>query len=170
MSDWKIRYLGSKDGDGIMKKIKNAVVMLALTAVIFSGCGEKDYDYIVENHKAVKMMNDGIWSERYESKEFIIATDDMIEHISINVHSDISEDEMMEIIDYYEFQAIADFDENMNYLGRKDGDCTCYAVFFEENTDKEIKRLKTINGEIVEITEEDKYSFPSADTINQYYL
>ncbi len=40
------------------------------------------------------------------------------------------------------------------YLGERDTDFTCYAVFFNGESDKEIRRIKYFNGEEVTPTEE----------------
>ena len=48
------------------------------------------------------------------------------------------------------------------YLGERDTDFTCYAVFFDGESDKEIRRIKYLNREEVTPTEEEEPMFPSS--------
>ena len=66
---------------------------------------------------------------------------------------------MMEILDYKELCQHSEMDDTGAYLGEKDSTWTCYAVFYRGDTDEELKRIKYVNGESVEITEEDEERF-----------
>lgn len=128
-------------------------------AIALAGCGALDYDKMLHTHKAMSMMEDGVWEKRYEEDTEYPATDEMKIVISVNVKKDMSEDDMLEIMDYLELQNNASFDDAGIYVGESDMDYTCYAVFYRGDTDEEIKRIKYVNGESVAIGEEDEGCF-----------
>ena len=72
--------------------------------------------------------------------------------LSVNVQKDMTREEMVSILDYYELVANASF-VGSTYVGEKDSDFVGYAVFFRGETDEEL-------GREAEITEEDKGRFP----------
>lgn len=147
-------------------KIYLCVILAVLCLGLFSaGCQRKDeYNEILENHRAVKLFEEKIWWPRYtnDRDEYTDRIKSKTTFVSINVLGELSEEDMLEIMDYYEFTRNADFGTGTTYLGERDTDFTCYAVFFEGETDKEIRRIKYFNGKEVIPTEEEEPLFPSA--------
>ncbi len=137
----------------------------ALCLVVFSaGCqGTDKYNEILDNHSAVKLYQDGIWKPRYTSDtaEYTDRIKSKTTFVSINVLGELTEENMLEIMDYYEFTRNAYFGSGTKYLGERDTDFTCYAVFFQGETEEEIRRIKYYNREEVAQTEEDEPMFPS---------
>lgn len=144
-----------------MKKII-LCVLIFLMAFVMTGC-YKRYDQILHDHKADKMFEDGVWESRYDVIQENPATGDMVVPCSINVNQDMSESDMMEIMDYFRIQFHSDMDEEGIWLGISEGDFIVYAVFYKGDTDEVIRKIKYVNGESVKITEEDEVKFPSPD-------
>lgn len=142
------------------------IVLTVLCLMVFSGgCQAKDpYNEILENHRAVKLFEEKIWWPRYtcDRDEYADRIKSKTSFVTINVLGELTEEDMLEIMDYYEFTRNADFGTGTRYLGERDTDFTCYAVFFEGDTDKEIRRIKYFNGKEVTPTEEEEPMFPSA--------
>ncbi|MDY3909121.1 MAG: hypothetical protein SOZ48_05255 [Eubacterium sp.] len=136
--------------------------LLLLVAVVVSGCG-KDFDDLMENHKAQAMREDGVWEERYEQTREDPAVNETQVIVSVDVKKEMSEEDRMEIMDYLKLQHHSCWDEEGNYLGLKEGDFYCYAVFYRGDTDEEIGKIKYVNEESVEITEDDKAYFPTPE-------
>lgn len=142
------------------------IALAVLCLGLFSaGCQQKDeYNEILENHRAVKLFEEKIWWPRYtrDSDEYTDRIKSKTTFVSINVLGELSEEDMLEIMDYYEFTRNADFGASTRYLGERNTDFTCYAVFFDGESDKEIRRIKYFNGEEVTPTEEEEPMFPSS--------
>ncbi len=139
-----------------------AVVVL-LSSLVF-GCGSKDYNAMQEKHAAVKTYRDGKWKIRYE-KRMQEGTDRITKtmlYLSVNVEQELTEQEILDIMDYYEFTRNAQWDANNHYIGERETDYVCYAVFYEGETDQEFCRIKYCNGEEVEIPEEEQGYFPAS--------
>lgn len=147
-----------------MVRFKHLYAVVLLVAIVLSGCGQKNYDRLIEDHKAMSLQEDGVWEIRYEKIRSDPSIDATTAIISINVKKDMIEDDMLEIMDYMELQYNADFDEAGVYQGKKeDAEFSCYAVFYRGDTDEEIKRIKYVNGKSVEITKEDDVYFASPE-------
>ena len=80
--------------------------------------------------------------------------------VSLNVNGDMTEKQMLDVMDYYEFTRNASFDENLQYKGETDTNYNCYAVFYRGETDEEIRRIKYHNGKETEPAEKEKSMFP----------
>ncbi len=147
-----------------MKKMKIClVVLIVLLACLVGGCG-KDYGKMVENHAAIKTYRDGVWGIRY----FFMSTnattqgktDSVTVQLTVDVNGDMTEEQMMEVMDYYESTRNAWFDEDGTYKGEQDAEYSCYAIFYRGDTDEEIRRIKYQNGKETEPTEEEESMFP----------
>lgn len=144
--------------------MKKAIFCILILLMIFvmTGC-YKRYDQILHDHKADKMFEDGVWEYRYQVCQMDPATDSMVIPCSINVNQDMSESDMLEVMDYFRIQLHSDMDEEGIWLGISEGDFTVYAVFYKGDTDEVIRKIKYVNGESVKITGEDEAKFPSPD-------
>lgn len=149
-------------------RVYKAITVVAFLAIgIFFTVGPSgrtpDLTELVHEHPAVKMYYDGAWEGRYEAYWTMGGGSAMEEVIgitlSVNVQKDMTREEMVSILDYYELVANASFVGN-TYVGEKDSDFVCFAVFFRGETDEELGRVKFYNGAEAEITEEDKGRFP----------
>lgn len=132
---------------------------VAFVLCLFAGCG---HELDISNNEAVKMRDDGVYDVRYTSSVVGFTGDiagEVVDRVSINVYKEMGEDDMINILEYYELVHNAEYSAN-GYEGERDEDFTCYAVFFEGDTDNEITRIKYVNHEKVEITDEDKGYFP----------
>ncbi len=148
-----------------MKKIRiSAMVLIVLLACLAGGCTGKDYADMVENHAAIKTYRDGVWGVRYLSVNTMATTPGITEsvtvRVSLNVNGDMTEKQMLDVMDYYEFTRNASFDENLQYKGETDTNYNCYAVFYRGETDEEIRRIKYHNGKETEPAEKEKSMFP----------
>lgn len=145
-----------------IKKMKVCfVILIILLACLISGCG-KSYDDILENHAAIEMYRDGVWSVRYISENTIVPSgnvESVMVQLSVNVDKEMTEEQMLEVMDYYEFTRNALFEKG-EYKGEQDADYSCYAVFYRGDTDEEIFRIKYQNGKETEPTEEEESVFP----------
>ncbi len=142
-----------------MRRWKGVFMICVLPAVLCAGCGTRDLGKMISDHKAEKMYDEGVWEERYGHWTMKEEIGEEIFTLSVDVKKDMSEDDMMEILDYKELCQHSEMDDTGAYLGEKDSTWTCYAVFYRGDTDEELKRIKYVNGESVEITEEDEERF-----------
>lgn len=147
-----------------MKKFQSSVLIVAvLLACFLGGCGKKSYSEMVESHAAMKTYRDGVWQIRYISEGGNAVGEEMTEitvYLSVDAGKEMTEGQMLEVMDYYEFTRNALFDKSGAYKGERKSDYVCYAVFYEGDTDKEIRRIKYQNGKEAEVTEEDSSMFP----------
>lgn len=143
---------------------KNLWVITAVVLVICSvlGCGYKDYKAMQEKHAATKTYREGMWRIRYNC--WTDSNQGTTFCLSVNVRRDMSEKDMLDIMDYYEFTKNAKFDSNNHYIGERETDYTCYAVFYQGDTDEEIRKIKYYNGKEVEILEKDLYCFATPES------
>lgn len=141
-----------------MIKWKGFFMIGILAVVLCVGCGTRDLGQMIEDHKAETMNEEGVWERRYERMKGH-SDEDMIHILSVNVLKDMSEDDMREVLDYYELCLNSEMDETGAYVGKRDNSFICFAVFYRGDTDEELKRFKYVDGESVEITEEDKEWF-----------
>ncbi len=151
-----------------MKKYKKAYIVFTVIVFFVIGgvfaIGHKRYPDIKDlsdNHPAVKMYHAGVWTGRYQACYVNDATDARSVRVSIDILKEMSREEMASILDYYELVWNAQYVGN-SYVGERDADFTGYAVFFRGGTDEEVMRIKYMNGEEAEITEEDEDFFPLA--------
>ena len=160
---------------GFMRKYVKIYKILTIVILVAIGCiftvghfRHRDINDLVESHEAKEMYRNGIWKARYiqhtggtseETSEWFTAM-----RISINVMQDMTEEDMLTIMDYYEMIYNASYVGD-SYEGEGDKDYFCYAVFYRKDTDEEIRRIKYHNGkEEKKITEkENLYKFPSPD-------
>ena len=145
-----------------MKKYLRVSVAVMLLAFFVVGCGRTDYFAIAENHEAVEMYRNGVWEIRYISGGEVTVGSKVKEVqniLAVNVNEDMTEKEMLKVLDYFEFSRNAYF-ENDEYKGERKTDYTCFAVFYKEETDEEICRIKYRNGRDVEPLDEDEPLFP----------
>lgn len=147
-----------------MKKPIWAIVLLLCLAVGCGAKGAKEYSAKQENHAAAKTYREGKWKVRYNSW-----TDEGTDELkstrfllSVDVIEELTKEDMLDIMDYYEFTKNAQWDVNGNYIGERELDYTCYAVFYKGETDEEICRMKYCNKEEVEVPEEEQGYFPAA--------
>ena len=145
------------------KKYFYKAIAMALCITVSCGCG-KDLESILNEHEALKMRDEGVYEVRYASCRVGYAGSgiigEVIDCISINVNQEIGEEDMLTILDYYELVHNEEFDEDGDYKGERDEDYTCYAVFYEGDTDHELQKIKYFNNEKVDITDEDEKYFP----------
>lgn len=151
-----------------MKKHYKLIAALLLSAFFAAGCNmgkqnsAQDFDEKQQNHAAVKTYRDGCWNVRCHSLVDWY-TDRIIRitfYVSFNVDKDLTEQDMLDIMDYYEFTNNAQWDANNNYIGERKTDYDCYAVFYRGETDEELRRIKYLNGEETEISKEEQSYFP----------
>lgn len=146
---------------------KRFVGVVCLVVCLFSllcACDKDNYaEYSkkTDNHAAVKMKEEGIWVERAS-----VASNnddgDITFRLSANVYKDMTEEDMLSVLDYFELVYMADFDEtdtSLIYRGMRDADFTAYAVFYKENSDDVLGKFKYVNGKSVEYTDDEKYEF-----------
>lgn len=143
-----------------MRGFVRLCAIVGMVVVCMTGC--QSYREMLDNHEAVQMQNDGIWEERYSSLRF----DDSEQEgctlrLSVNVRKDMTEEQMLVVLDYCElwYNAFLDLENNKEMTRERDSDFTCYAVFYQGDTDEVIRKFKYVNHESVEITEEDNYGF-----------
>lgn len=148
-----------------MGKRKNfyKAMALALCIIVSCGCGT-DHELDLNNHEAMKMRDAGVYEVRYHSSRIGYNSSETIggvlDCISINVNEEMSEEDMLTILDYYELVHNGDISVVDGYKGERDEDYICYAVFYEGNTDNELQRIKYFNNKKVDITDEDEAYFP----------
>ena len=147
-----------------MRKFQRCVVIVAvLWACLASGCGKKSYSEIVESHAAMKTYQDGLGQVRYISEGANMVGEELTEttvYLSVDAGKSMTEGQMLEVMDYYELTRNGLFDKNSYYQGERESDYVCYAVFYQGDTDEEIRRIKYRNGKEAEVTEEDSSVFP----------
>lgn len=137
---------------------KVLLLSICMFVVFFlPGCREN-----LEDHSALSLQEDGFWEERYstckmtdQGKTYAVA--------SVNVKKDMGEKDMFKILDYYRLNLVegSGFDV-------KEEEAVVYAVFYKGDTDEEIGKFKYVNGESVNIAEEEQYYFPAPNMHNQY--
>lgn len=141
------------------------IIGMALLILFAAGAGvreERDpYTEMVEGHTAFKLFKDGVWEIRYISHlvEYTDRIKSTMVRLSVNMNRVLSEDEMLQIMDYYELTRNAKFVGN-HYVGERETDFTCFAVFFCGNSDEEVRRIKYMNGKELEAADEEKNNFP----------
>lgn len=149
-----------------MRKWKEFFVVGVLAVVLCTGCGTRDHAKMVQNHKAAEMELEGVWEIRYiNCTDSVYGESDTLV-LSVNVYKDMSEDDMLDVLDYYKLCMHYEADDTGAYVGERDTTWTCYAVFYQEETNEELKRFKYVDGESVEITEEDEAQFAGPEEHN----
>ncbi len=147
------------------KYYKLAAAILAVFFVIGCGIGKKDsvkeYTEKQENHAATKTYREGLWKVRYNC--WVQDYTDRIKStrfiLSVDVLKDLTKQDILDIMDYYEFTKNSQWGEDGAYLGERKADYACYAVFYRGETDEELYKIKYCNGKEEEVREEDKYYF-----------
>lgn len=132
---------------------------VAFVLCLFAGCG---HELDISNNEAVKMRDDGVYDVRYALSGVGFTdkvTGEVVDRVSINVNQEMDEKDMLKVLEYYELVHNAEYSVG-GYEGERDEDYTCYAVFYDGDTDNEITKIKYFNHEKVEITDEDKGYFP----------
>ena len=138
-------------------KCKKRTLMLTVIIMLFAGCGNKVIDF--NNHNALKMMEEGKYEIRYSDSNGFEDNYPIVSRISVNVLKDMTREQMLDIIRYEEMCQMSLFDSNENYIGRRENDYECYAVYYKGETDVVIDKIKYVNGKIVEINEADDNKF-----------
>lgn len=141
-----------------MKKY-NVFVLITVMVLMIAGCG-KNYKKLIDNHEATVMSEKGMWEERYleSSPKWDNENDGgMVLSLSVNVNQDMTEQEMLEVLDYYDLKSHYMYKGNKNF----NDIVTNYAVFYKGDTDEEIMKVKYVNGNKEEYTEEEEYEFAS---------
>lgn len=148
-----------------MKKHLWFLGAVILLSCLFTGCGTKDYNAMQEKHAATKTYRDGVWKVRYYSlmEEYAGEVKGTTLYLSLDVERDMTEEDMLDIMDYYEFTRNAKWDDKNHYIGERESDYTCFAVFYRSETDEEIRRIKYCNGKEAEIPEEEQSYFPKSN-------
>lgn len=144
-----------------MGKYGRVYIVLVLVSFLAVGC--KSYEQMLEDHEAIQMQNDGIWAERYRSlrEDYEPGTQgERTLKLSVNVLKDMTEEEMLDVLEYHELFYNA-FSQDRVYTKERDADFTCYAVFYRGDTDEVIRKFKYVNHESVTVTEEDEGYFAS---------
>lgn len=132
--------------------MKRKILSLSLCLLLLCflpGCGETTMD----NHKALALEEEGTWEERY-SVDYMDPNKPYAK-VSINVLKEMSEEEMLTILDYYRLE-LQTVDSEI-----KEEDAVVYGVFYKGDTDEEVARFKYVDGESVEIKEEEQSYFPA---------
>lgn len=179
-----------------MKKNK-IVMVIVLMLCLFAGCGksgngtgsngtvdiltddeikkkneefaelQSEYKKELEAHEAMAMKEEGIWDERYNEYVYTSAMTSAELSVSVNEKKSMTEEQRMTVLDYYEIwlQSMCDVGDSDYY----DGDVTIYAVFYtgDDYEVKETARYKYVNGDIVDIPEEEQYQFPDPIFVNR---
>ncbi len=164
----------------MLKHVRMLIIVLLMILCV-SGCSSKEptesqttmspeeekedeYPKEVKNSNAAELKSQGVWEERYK-KDKVNGTleEGVITMLSINVNKDMTEDEMLQVTDYYRMITDDKYKINDSYKGK----FTCYAVFYKGDTDEELGRIKYVDGEKAEITDADKYNFAPAYMINE---
>ena len=148
-----------------MRKWKELFVVGVLAVVLCTGCGTRTLGQMADDHKAAAMQEEGVWEKRYDQPDFLGSNKTYT--VSVNVYKDMSEQDMLDVLDYYKLCMHSQTDPDTGaYLGERDTTWICYAVFYREETDEELKRFKCVDGESVEITEEDEAQFAGPEERN----
>lgn len=144
------------------KKIFRMLAAGIVLACLVIGCGSKNYNAMQEKHAATKTYRDGVWKVRYYSlvENYTDRIKDVMLFLAVDVEQEMSEQDMLDIMDYYEFTRNAKWDSKNHYVGERESDYACYAVFYRSGTDEEMRRIKYFNGQEVEIPEEEQSYFP----------
>ncbi len=142
-----------------MRNMKGILMVGFLAAILFVGCGTRDSSEMIKEHKARDMYKEGAWEERYSEWSGDVDEGVEIFTLSVNVNKNMSEDDMLEVLDYVKLCLHSEQDDTGAYVGDRDSDWICYAVFYRGDSDEELKRFKHVNGESVHITEEDQAKF-----------
>ena len=143
-----------------MRRVVKLCVIVGMVVACMTGC--QSYQEMLDNHEALKMQSDGIWVERYMERW----EDEPGEQakrtvkLSANVLKDMTEEQMLDVLEYYElfFNALLEGDV---YTKERDVDFICYATFYRGETDEVIRKFKYVNHKSVTITAEDEDQFVS---------
>ncbi|MEY8518118.1 hypothetical protein AALC25_14690 [Lachnospiraceae bacterium 29-84] len=141
-----------------MKKYRIACLVALLLAAIAVGCGQKDLDTVLKGHKAMKLYQEGVWEPRYEnaSASGSGSKNETLQIVlSIDVKEEMSETDRMEVLDYYYVKT-----KDLYITDGDSIDCSCYAVFYQGDTNEELFRVKLRNGVEEELTDDDNSIFP----------
>lgn len=144
-----------------MRGLVRLCAIVGLIAVCMTGC--QSYEKMLDNHEAVKMQNDGVWEERYMEwweDEPPGPQSDRTALLSVDVLQDMTEEQMFDVLEYYElfYNALLEGDV---YTKEREAGFTLFAAFYKGKTDEPIRKIKYVNHESVEITQSDEYQFVS---------
>lgn len=73
----------------------------------------------------------------------------------------MTKEDMLEVMDYYELVGNAAYSGGGRYLGERETDYSSWGIFYRGDTDEALMRIKYVNGQEVEVTEDDKWFFPA---------
>ncbi|MCI9081023.1 MAG: hypothetical protein HFI70_01650 [Lachnospiraceae bacterium] len=145
--------------------IQSFTVIMGMAFLVLFAAGPREerdsYTEMVEGHNAFKLFKDGVWEIRYISHmvEYTDRIKSTTVRLSVNMNRELSEEEMLGIMDYYELTRNCKFVGN-EYVGERETDFTCFAVFFRGDTDEEVRRIKYLNGKEVQAADEEENNFP----------
>lgn len=125
---------------------------------------EKDYEQKLQEHEAMVMKQDGIGDERYMEWDYDTQQKIAVIRLSAMENKQMTDEERMKILDYYDIKGQSLCWANSDY----DGDVTCYAVFYMGDEFEETARYKYVNGELVDISEDEEYMFIDSIFNGQY--
>lgn len=145
-----------------MKVYFKAVVIIMIMVFMITGCGKKE-SKIIRNHKASQMKENGVWDERYSQYSNVISDDGYLitMSVSISVITDMTEQDMMDVLDYYELKIQEQTETSIDngYVIK------IYAEFYKQDTNEELFKAKYVNGKIETYTSEEETNFLPADMI-----
>lgn len=140
-----------------IKKYVSFLGLLMLAIVLFSACGS--YADKIKNHKAALKFDEGVVTKRY-GELALGENDERIYRVTYNVNRDMTEEDMLDVLEYEEMIYNAECDEvTGEYTGERDKDYICYALFCEGTSNEVIGKNKYVNYECEDYTEEDEYLF-----------
>ncbi len=132
--------------------------LITLTTILFTACGGSFADKI-NNHKAASWFEEGIITRRF-AEMALTDNGDRLYSVIYNVNTDMTEEDMMAVLEYDEMVHNSESDEvTGKIIGERDNDYYCYSIFCEGSSMNIIGQYKYVNYKSVEYTEEDKYNF-----------
>lgn len=145
-----------------MKGYFKVIAIIIVMVFMVTGCSKKESEAI-RNHKASLMKENGVWDERFSQYSCVTSDDSYLVKLSLSVDviTDMTEQDMMEVLDYYELQMQEQTETNIG-----NGDVVeIYAEFYKQDTDEELMKAKYVNGEIEEYTADEESNFLPPDII-----
>lgn len=163
-----------------MKKIIS-IMLVMIVLCVYAGCGggvdknggsnnerideinkkyediKEEYNKKLEQHEASVMQKDGIWEERYSDCNYDSNQQYAVMQASVLEKKKMTEEQRMDVLDYYKLKT-----QSLNDIGDSDyynGDTVCYVVFYFGDDFEETARYKYVNGEVVDIPEDEESMF-----------
>ena len=108
--------------------IQSFTVIMGMAFLVLFAAGPREerdsYTEMVEGHNAFKLFKDGVWEIRYISHmvEYTDRIKSTTVRLSVNMNRELSEEEMLGIMDYYELTRNCKFVGN-EYVGERETKC-----------------------------------------------